>query len=54
MFQLPDDAEALDAKIASIEEKIALCDMVFQDLLSLQRIVKVNHAPNLYEGHLFA
>lgn len=30
--------------MVSIEEKIALCDEVFQDLLVVQRIVKVNDA----------
>lgn len=30
--------------MVSIEEKIALCDVVFQDLLAVQRIVKVNDA----------
>lgn len=49
MFQFPDNAEALGAMIASIEERIALCDVVVQDLLAVQRIVEVNYAP-IYTG----
>lgn len=45
MFQSPDDAEALGATIMSVEEKMALCDVIFQDLLVVQRILKVSYVP---------
>lgn len=41
MLQVPDDAKALDVMITSLEEEIALCNVVFQDLLAVQKIVKV-------------
>lgn len=44
MFQFSDNAEALGAKIESVEEKITLCDVIFQDLLAVQRILKVHYA----------
>ncbi len=37
---MQDNAEALSEMMTSIEEKMALCDMVLQDLLAVQRIVK--------------
>lgn len=45
MFQSPANAEALGENIASIEETIALCNMIVQDLLTIRRKVKVNCAP---------
>ncbi|MCJ8728514.1 hypothetical protein PDJAM_G00005250 [Pangasius djambal] len=38
--QFPDSAEALGTMMESIEERLALCDVVFQDLLAVQRILK--------------
>ncbi|KAF4088057.1 hypothetical protein AMELA_G00078310 [Ameiurus melas] len=38
--QATDNAEALAENIASIEEKIALCNMIVQDLSTIRRKVK--------------
>lgn len=38
--QSPANAEALGENIASIEETIALCNMIVQDLLTIRRKVK--------------
>lgn len=45
VFQFSDDAEALGVMVLSVEDKVALIDVIFQDLLAVQSIIKVNYAP---------
>ncbi|KAL7874455.1 hypothetical protein SRHO_G00054250 [Serrasalmus rhombeus] len=38
--QCQQDVEALGATVAVMEDKIALCDMVLNDLIAIQKIVQ--------------
>ncbi|GAA6103018.1 uncharacterized [Tachysurus ichikawai] len=38
--QFSDDAEALGVMVLSVEDKVALIDVIFQDLLAVQSIIK--------------